>query len=47
MLQLQDRVGLRPLRAPPEPAAGRLMQGIKRELDPRNILNPGRFVAGI
>ena len=28
-------------------AAGRLMQGIKRELDPRNILNPGRFVAGI
>lgn len=28
-------------------AAGRLMQRIKAQLDPRNILNPGRFVAGI
>ena len=28
-------------------AAGRIMQGIKRELDPRNILNPGRFVSNI
>jgi len=28
-------------------AAGRIMQRIKRELDPRNILNPGRFVGGI
>jgi len=28
-------------------AAGRIMQRIKRELDPRNVLNPGRFVAGI
>jgi glycolate oxidase FAD binding subunit len=28
-------------------AAGRLMQRIKAELDPRNLLNPGRFVAGI
>jgi glycolate oxidase FAD binding subunit len=27
--------------------AGRLMQGIKLRLDPQNILNPGRFVAGI
>jgi glycolate oxidase FAD binding subunit len=27
--------------------AGRLMQRIKAQLDPRNILNPGRFVAGI
>jgi glycolate oxidase FAD binding subunit len=25
----------------------RLMQGIKAQLDPRNILNPGRFVGGI
>ena len=28
-------------------AAGRIMQRIKTQLDPRNILNPGRFVAGI
>ncbi|MBI4271305.1 MAG: FAD-binding oxidoreductase [Candidatus Rokubacteria bacterium] len=28
-------------------AAGRIMQRIKREFDPRNVLNPGRFVAGI
>ena len=28
-------------------AAGRLMQRIKNELDPRNILNPGRFVGSI
>jgi glycolate oxidase FAD binding subunit len=28
-------------------AAGRIMQRIKAELDPRNVLNPGRFVAGI
>jgi glycolate oxidase FAD binding subunit len=28
-------------------AAGRIMQRIKAELDPQNILNPGRFVAGI
>ena len=28
-------------------AAGRIMEGIKAQLDPRNILNPGRFVAGI
>jgi glycolate oxidase FAD binding subunit len=27
--------------------AGRVMQRIKAQLDPRNILNPGRFVAGI
>jgi glycolate oxidase FAD binding subunit len=27
--------------------AGRIMQRIKAELDPRNLLNPGRFVAGI
>jgi glycolate oxidase FAD binding subunit len=27
--------------------AGRIMQRIKTQLDPRNILNPGRFVAGI
>jgi glycolate oxidase FAD binding subunit len=27
--------------------AGRLMQGVKMRLDPHNILNPGRFVAGI
>jgi len=27
--------------------AGRIMQRIKAQLDPRNILNPGRFVAGI
>ncbi len=27
--------------------AGRLMQRIKAQLDPRNLLNPGRFVAGI
>lgn len=28
-------------------AAGRLMQRIKAQLDPHNLLNPGRFVAGI
>jgi glycolate oxidase FAD binding subunit len=28
-------------------AAGRIMQRIKSRLDPGNILNPGRFVAGI
>jgi glycolate oxidase FAD binding subunit len=28
-------------------AAGRIMQRIKAQLDPLNILNPGRFVAGI
>lgn len=28
-------------------AAGRIMQRIKAELDPQNLLNPGRFVAGI
>jgi glycolate oxidase FAD binding subunit len=28
-------------------AAGRIMERIKTQLDPRNILNPGRFVAGI
>jgi glycolate oxidase FAD binding subunit len=28
-------------------AAGRIMQRIKRELDPKNVLNPGRFVASI
>lgn len=28
-------------------AAGRIMQRIKRELDPRNVLNPGRFVGNI
>ncbi len=27
-------------------AAGRIMERIKAQLDPRNILNPGRFVAG-
>jgi glycolate oxidase FAD binding subunit len=27
--------------------AGRLMQRIKAQLDPHNVLNPGRFVAGI
>ena len=27
--------------------AGRIMQRIKAELDPQNLLNPGRFVAGI
>ena len=30
----------------PGPAA-RIMQRIKAQLDPRDILNPGRFVAGI
>jgi glycolate oxidase FAD binding subunit len=28
-------------------AAGRIMQRIKVQLDPQNLLNPGRFVAGI
>jgi len=28
-------------------AAGRIMMRIKRQLDPRNLLAPGRFVAGI
>jgi glycolate oxidase FAD binding subunit len=28
-------------------AAGRIMERIKAQLDPRSILNPGRFVAGI
>jgi glycolate oxidase FAD binding subunit len=28
-------------------AAGRIMQRIKAQLDPHNVLNPGRFVAGI
>jgi len=28
-------------------AAGRIMQRIKAQLDPGNILNPGRFIAGI
>jgi glycolate oxidase FAD binding subunit len=28
-------------------AAGRIMQRIKTQLDSRNVLNPGRFVAGI
>jgi len=28
-------------------AAGRIMQRIKAQLDPHNLLNPGRFVAGI
>jgi glycolate oxidase FAD binding subunit len=28
-------------------AAGRIMERIKAQLDPRNIMNPGRFVAGI
>ena len=28
-------------------ATGRIMERIKAQLDPRNILNPGRFVAGI
>jgi glycolate oxidase FAD binding subunit len=27
--------------------AGRIMQRIKAQLDPHNVLNPGRFVAGI
>jgi glycolate oxidase FAD binding subunit len=27
--------------------AARIMQRIKAELDPQNLLNPGRFVAGI
>jgi len=27
--------------------AGRVMQRIKARLDPNNVLNPGRFVAGI
>lgn len=28
-------------------AAGRVMQRIKMQLDPRNVLNPGRFVTGL
>ena len=28
-------------------AAGRVMKRIKAQLDPKNILNPGRFVAGV
>jgi glycolate oxidase FAD binding subunit len=28
-------------------AAGRIMQRIKAQLDPNNVLNPGRFIAGI
>jgi glycolate oxidase FAD binding subunit len=28
-------------------AAGRIMERIKHELDPRNVLNPGRFVGNI
>ena len=28
-------------------ASARIMLGIKAQLDPRNVLNPGRFVAGI
>ena len=28
-------------------AAGRLMQRIKAQLDPHNVLNPGRFIGGI
>ncbi|MBI2161819.1 MAG: FAD-binding oxidoreductase [Candidatus Rokubacteria bacterium] len=28
-------------------AAGRIMQRIKAQLDPHNLLNPGRFVAGL
>ena len=28
-------------------AAGRIMQRLKASLDPHNVLNPGRFVAGI
>ena len=28
-------------------AAGRIMRRIKEELDPKNVLNPGRFVSGI
>jgi FAD/FMN-containing dehydrogenase len=28
-------------------AAGRVMQRIKAQLDPKGNLNPGRFVAGI
>ncbi len=28
-------------------SAGRIMQRIKAQLDPNNVLNPGRFVAGI
>jgi glycolate oxidase FAD binding subunit len=28
-------------------AAARIMQRIKAQLDPNNVLNPGRFVAGI
>ena len=27
--------------------AGRIMQHIKAQLDPDNVLNPGRFVSGI
>ena len=28
-------------------AAGRLMKRIKAQLDPNNLLNPGRFVGGV
>jgi glycolate oxidase FAD binding subunit len=35
-----------PLWDDPGPA-GRIMQRIKAQLDPNNVLNPGRFVAGI
>jgi glycolate oxidase FAD binding subunit len=28
-------------------AAGRLMRGIKAQLDPHDVLNPGRFVGGM
>lgn len=31
----------------PPPQALELMREIKREFDPDNVLNPGRFVAGI
>jgi FAD/FMN-containing dehydrogenase len=28
-------------------ASGRIMQRLKAQLDPRNVLNPGRLFAGI